>query len=138
MYEAFLSSVDENIKFQTILAPFPEYETARENKSEGQVVLFSLIFGMALSIIPTSVISYVILERESNVKHMQLTAGVSIFAYWLANFIVDFILTAITISLMILVSIPFEMMKESDILRQFLALYVPVIVAFTYMMSLCF
>ena len=70
-------------------------------------MLFALIFGIALSIIPTSVISYVILERETNVKHMQLTAGVSISAYWLANFIVDFILTAITISIMILVSLPF-------------------------------
>ena len=72
------------------------------------MVASCLVFGMALAIIPTSIISFVIHERETNVKHMQLTAGVSLSAYWVATFIVDLTLTTLTISTIILVSLPFK------------------------------
>ena len=97
---------------------------------------------MALSIIPSSIISFVISERETNVRHLQMTAGVSLPAYWLANFIVDLSKTAGTVGLMILIVVSFEVNKtnekEGNVLYHFLLLYIPVIVPFTYAMSFCF
>lgn len=63
-------------------------------------MFFFVIIG--LSLIPTSAIVFIIKERESNAKHQQFTAGVSLFSYWFSNFIWDFIKYLITASCAIL------------------------------------
>lgn len=58
-----------------------------------------------MSFIPASVISYIVKEREINIKHQQLVSGVSVTAYWFSNFILDVvkhIVPAIFCSLMVL------------------------------------
>lgn len=50
-----------------------------------------LLFALAYAFIPASMIVYIIKEREFNAKHQQLISGVNIYAYWLTNFIVDYI-----------------------------------------------
>jgi len=44
---------------------------------------------IGLSMIPTSAIVFVVKERESNCKHQQFVAGVSLFSYWSSNFCWD-------------------------------------------------
>jgi len=54
-------------------------------------VVAAYIFTAALTFVPSSIIAYLVRERENHVKHMQLISGVSLFSYWLSNFIVDFV-----------------------------------------------
>jgi len=43
-----------------------------------------------MSFIPGSLIAYIVREREIHAKHQQIVSGVSLPAYWLANFLVDY------------------------------------------------
>ena len=67
---------------------------------------------MALAMIPTMIISFIIKERETQVKHMQLVSGVSITAYWVSNVISDMVKTYLPILLMIALSFAFELTYE--------------------------
>jgi ATP-binding cassette subfamily A (ABC1) protein 3 len=50
-----------------------------------------MIFTLAIGFIPASVIVFIVKERESKVKHQQLVSGVSLVAYWLSNYVVDYL-----------------------------------------------
>lgn len=60
----------------------------------------------------------------------------SLFAYWVSNFIVDQIKTGITILIIFVASRGFGVDYVG--FNYFLGLYSLVIIPFTYMMSLCF
>ncbi|WP_369124542.1 ABC transporter permease, partial [Salmonella enterica] len=49
----------------------------------------AMIIIIAFSFIPASYASFIVKEREVSAKHQQLISGVSIFAYWIANFAFD-------------------------------------------------
>ena len=51
--------------------------------------------GIALSLIPSVLVSTMIKERELQLKHMQMISGVSLWSYWLSNFIFDILKTYI-------------------------------------------
>jgi len=50
----------------------------------------SLAFGIGLSFIPASLIVFVITEKVQGAKSSQLVSGVSVYTYWLSNFIFDY------------------------------------------------
>ena len=52
----------------------------------------SFIFSIALAFKFASIISFIVKEREDRSKHQQIVSGMSITAYWTANFVFDFIL----------------------------------------------
>lgn len=64
--------------------------------------------GVALSMIPCAMISFLLKERMENLKHMQLVSGMSLPAYWISNMISDIIKVYIPIILIILLSIVFH------------------------------
>ena len=51
----------------------------------------ALIFAIGMAFIPTGLVSFVVRERETNVKHQHLVSGVSIPAYWLSSYLWDFV-----------------------------------------------
>ena len=51
----------------------------------------ALLLAIAFTFIPASMIVFIIKEREFNAKHQQLISGVNPFAYWISNFIVDYL-----------------------------------------------
>ena len=58
-----------------------------ENILDG--LTYSFVFSIGMSFIPASVITFIVKERELNVKHQQLVSGVSLTGYWFANYVVD-------------------------------------------------
>lgn len=52
----------------------------------------SFIFTLALAFKFASIISFIVKEREDRSKHQQLVSGMRVSAYWIANFVYDFIL----------------------------------------------
>ena len=51
----------------------------------------SFIFSIRLSFIPSSIIVFILKEKQIQAKHQQIVSGVSITAYWLANYALDLI-----------------------------------------------
>ena len=51
----------------------------------------SFIFSIGLSFIPSSIIVFILKEKQIQAKHQQIVSGVSITAYWLANYALDLI-----------------------------------------------
>ncbi|EAS03352.2 ABC transporter family protein (macronuclear) [Tetrahymena thermophila SB210] len=51
----------------------------------------ALFFSIGISFIPASIISFIVRERTEHIKHQQVVSGVSLKAYWISNFIIDYI-----------------------------------------------
>jgi ATP-binding cassette, subfamily A (ABC1), member 3 len=68
-------------------------------------VLFSFMVGVALSMLPCAMISYLLKERMDSLKHMQLVSGMSLPAYWISNMIADIVKVYIPIILIIILSV---------------------------------
>eukprot|EP00358_Blepharisma_japonicum_P005429 CAMPEP_0202940626 /NCGR_PEP_ID=MMETSP1395-20130829/752_1 /ASSEMBLY_ACC=CAM_ASM_000871 /TAXON_ID=5961 /ORGANISM="Blepharisma japonicum, Strain Stock R1072" /LENGTH=1359 /DNA_ID=CAMNT_0049635207 /DNA_START=1192 /DNA_END=5271 /DNA_ORIENTATION=- len=49
----------------------------------------SMIFSIGMAFIPTGLVTFIVKERENNVKHQHLVSGVSIPAYWLSSYAWD-------------------------------------------------
>jgi ATP-binding cassette subfamily A (ABC1) protein 3 len=71
----------------------------RAASASGLFVSFVIAVGFAL--IPASIISFIISERENNLKHMQLISGMSLSSYWISNYIFDILKAEITMGIAI-------------------------------------
>lgn len=92
--------------------------------------------GFAFCFFPCAIISFIVLERVENLRHMQLISGMSLSAYWLSNMIADMIKLYIPIFMIIVVSIIFEVNYEG--VWVLLLLLPPALVPFTYVTSFLF
>jgi ATP-binding cassette subfamily A (ABC1) protein 3 len=51
--------------------------------------VFVVAIGFAL--IPAAIVSFILYEREKNLKHMQLISGLNLVSYWVSNMLFDII-----------------------------------------------
>lgn len=136
-------SQDNNAKIRTKIKPFPEASGTRDFEAGFDGFVIVLLIGIAYTFIPASMIVFIIKEREKNAKHQQLVSGVNVFAYWLSNFIVDFIKYLIpaltTIALIYIYDIEFFTERDhSTVIFALFLLYGVAIVLFVYTMSFFF
>lgn len=88
---------------------------------------------VAFSIIISAVAVYIVAERRSGLKHLQLISGMQLKSYWIGNFIFDFAKMYITILTAVILFFAFSM--------DYKAAYVTLLVLpfgilpFTYMTS---
>lgn len=59
---------------------------------------------IGLALIPCVMVSYILNERENQLKHMQLISGMSLFGYWAANIFADLIKAFIPIGVILFMS----------------------------------
>lgn len=85
MYQTFLSNAiaskdNLNIKIKTSNHPLPL--TIKQKKVSSAVSGFTVVLlaGLGMSFIPTSVIIFIMKERECGMKHQQILSGVSIYS----------------------------------------------------------
>ena len=64
---------------------------------------------VAYSTLMTMICSFVVNERVSGIKHLQLISGVNLKSYWLANFIFDFLKMYVTVVVSIILLWGFDM-----------------------------
>lgn len=67
---------------------------------------FQIVFGMAF--LTATFIIFLIKERSSGSKHLQKVSGVGSFAFWISNFVWDFINYLIPVALIIVVFAAFQ------------------------------
>lgn len=91
---------------------------------------------IAYSMMVTAIVSYLVVERISGLKHLQVISGMNLKAYWVGNFIFDLIKMELTIVVTISLFFGFEMGLNSA-----WATYVALpfgIIPFSYVMSYWF
>ena len=138
MYESILkvANDDPSFEFKTRLTPYPltyEIERRVQTADAGSIIFFSAI---AYSIVITVTISYLVVERISQLKHVQVITGMRLSSYWIANFIFDAIKLYITVVTTIVLFYVFEMEYESS--KVVFALFPIAIIPFTYVFSFLF
>ncbi|CAD8172616.1 unnamed protein product [Paramecium pentaurelia] len=91
MNQAILRKATNNNNYQIKVTNSPLRKTYEELNGSKAIAGFlsALVFSMGMAFIPASLISYIVKEREINVKHQQLVSGVSVKAYWFSNWLMD-------------------------------------------------
>lgn len=138
IYESILKTAtgDDEFKFSLTTTPFPVYHLFRERAESTNAILLAFMVGIAISLIPTLIVSFILKEREDHLKHMQLISGMSKFGYWLSNAIADIIKAYITMAIILLITVLFGVNQEGFWLL--CMLYPPAIVMFSYMITFFF
>mmetsp|Transcript_43833 Transcript_43833/g.42340 ORF Transcript_43833/g.42340 Transcript_43833/m.42340 type:complete len:129 (+) Transcript_43833:214-600(+) len=80
----------------TYNAPHPITERLKNQAAVGNGMFVSFVLAIGFALIPTSIIGFVIQEKEKNLKHMQLISGMNVPAYWISFYIFDILKTEIT------------------------------------------
>lgn len=68
----------------------------------------AFIFSLAVSFIPGTYVSFLVKERQTKTKHLQMISGVSGLSYWLSTYIWDTVNTLVPIAAMMIVLAAFE------------------------------
>jgi len=119
-----------------VTAPFPVTEKLRMRQASANGIFIVFVVSIGFALIPASVISFILNEREKNLKHMQIISGLDISAYWISNIIFDMVKAiipcAITIGLMYAFSVNYSNVWILFILFPF------AVIPFTYVSSFFF
>ena len=77
MYEAILKAATGNpsLKFKVINSPFPVTQKLKDRAAASNGIFIVFVVGIGFALIPASIISFLLHEREKNLKHMQLISG---------------------------------------------------------------
>ena len=94
------------------------------------------MLSIALALIPSVVVSFILREREQQLKHQQLVSGMSMCGYWASNAMSDMLAAYVPIVLIIILNAAFKLDNPYSWL--FLLLYPLAVVPFTYMTSFLF
>lgn len=136
--EAFLRVATKNKDLKVTFAnsPLPlTFQTkSKETQRKGSLVSNTMVIAFAL--VPASIISFIVKEREDNLKHQQLISGVSLLAYWLANSIMDIIKSLIPSGVSIGLIFAFDV--ELPLGWLFMLIFAFSIIPFTYATSFLF
>ena len=72
-------------------APFPVSQALKDQESAANGIFLAFVWSIALGLVPTGMVSYVVSEKERSLKHQQVISGLSLFAYWVTNYVYDFV-----------------------------------------------
>ena len=108
------------------------YEERNNKKARNGFVLVFFI-SIALALIPSNFITIILREKEKKSKNLQLLSGLSIYAYWINNYIYEFTKYFVVVGICFIIIASFTFYEKYFII--FYILYGPAIVSFTYFMS---
>ena len=138
MYDAILKTAtgDPEFEFTTRSSPFPlayEIEKRVRTRDAGTLIFFSAI---SYSIVITVITSYLVVERVSQLKHVQVITGMRLSSYWIVNFIFDSFKLYVVIATSLLM---FQLFDQSYPTATWILLAFPCgIIPFTYVFSYMF
>lgn len=138
MYQSVLKTAtgNPNFNFTCVNSPFPVLAVFKERSKQGNAFDFNFMVAVGIALIPTVMMSFILKEREGQLKHMQMVSGMSLPAYWISNFIADILKTYIPLGLIILISMIFECNYPG--VAEMMILLPWALVPFTYVTSFLF
>ena len=134
---------DDNADIQRFLHPFPltDQQQGFENLVDGFLLCF--LVSLAVAFIPSSMIMFIVKERENNAKHQQIVSGVSLSAYWFSNLLIDYLkylLVAIA-AIVCIAAFDVSTFTQGDRMSMTIVLLIVAgfsIISFTYLASFLF
>ena len=103
MYESILKQAtgNPNFKFKVVNAPFPVTQKLKDRAATANGIFIVFVLSIGFALIPASIISFILHEREKNLKHMLLISGMNLSSYWVSNYIFDMIKALIPVVIVI-------------------------------------
>lgn len=137
-YESLFKTAldDKDFEFQLTTAPFPVFAAFKDREASAQSLDYVFMLAIALALIPCMVVSFVLNEREKQLKHQQLVSGMSLMGYWTANLLSDVVASYLPILLIMMFNFAFSLNIEYAYL--FLLLYPLAVIPFSYLTSFAF
>ena len=142
-FNAWASSGGKNVQVSLVNDPFPNtlWETQASNSIAGAIATQMVIIAMAF--IPTAVISFIVMEKEREVKNQLVISGVSPSAYWLSHFVFDTLVSVVSTMVAIITFAIYQIdgfTSGQNLAGSFslLLLYGPASTAFAYVCSFFF
>lgn len=136
IYERILKLDDPTISFKTKSTPYPptnQQAQVSRTSSAGTIIFMTAV---AYSTLMTMICGFLVNERISGLKHLQLISGVQLRSYWLGNFIFDYLKMYVTVVVTIILLWSFDM-GYSACQYCFLA-FPSAVIPFTYVFSFVF
>ncbi|KAL4476001.1 hypothetical protein ABPG72_007887 [Tetrahymena utriculariae] len=81
----------KDIQISVTNKALPKTYNTQQQQGLIQGISSVVFFSMGISFIPASIISFIVKERAEHIKHQQIVSGVSLKAYWISNFFIDYI-----------------------------------------------
>jgi len=99
MYESILKFATNNPKFSFKLrsTPYPPTNFVKVRLANTSAASIVFIGGVAYAMLITSIVSYLVVDRLEGFKHLSVISGMQLKAYWVGNFIFDFVKMYFTI-----------------------------------------
>ena len=114
-------------------SPFPlTYEEKNDKKGRNGFSLV-LYISIALALIPSNFITIIIREKENKSKHLQILSGLSIYTYWINNYIFELIKYYVVVGICMAIITSFNFYEKYLVIFYFF--YGPALVSFTYVIS---
>ena len=138
MYESILkiATGDPGFEFKTKSMTYPTNFLMRKFEATSDASSIIFFTSIAYSIIIAVTMSYLVVERITQLKHVQVITGMRLTSYWIANFIFDVIKLYITVITTVILFNSFHKSYESAV---YVFLLFPFgILPFTYVFSFCF
>jgi ATP-binding cassette, subfamily A (ABC1), member 3 len=132
-----------NVQLTITNNPLPNTAWYDQTVDNIQGTLAGLMIVLALSFIPTGIISFVVMEKEKEVKNQLLISGVNVKAYWLSNFIFDSLVAGVStlVALIVFGIYSLSMFTDPKTIGgtfALLLLYGPASAAFAHVVSFVF
>jgi len=123
--------------------PFPQTKNEEQNLERIVVFFLAMYITFSLSFIPSGIAHFVVKEKETGARQLQVLSGVSNNCYWTTNLVVDILLYVVpAMSIPIALKVcGFSMLLEGDCGQALLAVIIalgPALAGFTYIICFLF
>lgn len=97
MYESLLraSTGNPKLSFNVTTHPFPPLKLNHGQDEAASGIFVCFVVGVGFALIPASIVSRIVHEKESGLRHMQVVSGLDKRAYWLSFLLFDIVVTYI-------------------------------------------
>mmetsp|Transcript_20481 Transcript_20481/g.47922 ORF Transcript_20481/g.47922 Transcript_20481/m.47922 type:complete len:838 (-) Transcript_20481:145-2658(-) len=140
---ARLSRLGLGKKVSVTVHPFPQTRDEQHSLEKVAVFLLAIYITFCLSFIPSGIAHFVVKERQTGARQLQVLSGAGHLSYWLANLIFDvalYVVPALCVPLA-LHQFGFEMILVGECgkaLAAVLAAFGPAVASFSYLVAFLF
>ena len=120
-------------KIGIVNSPFPITYKEKENRKSRNGLTFVFYISIALSLIPSNFITIIVREKENKSKQLQLLSGLSIYTFWINNYIFELIKYYVVVGICLIILVCFSFYEKY--LAVLYVFYGPALVSFTYVLS---
>jgi len=138
MYEAILrKSIGSNtLNFTAVNDPMPIVQIWEDDEKSNNTYFIGFVLGIALALVPTSIVGFLLNERNNQLLHQQIISGMNKASYWMSNYVFDLARLFVTVIFAIAFLYIFDVGIKYAWL--FLLLFPFAMVPYTYVTSFLF